>query len=172
MPQIEVEFKLDANGILVVTATDKGTGKQADIKITNSGGLDESEIERMRKEAEAHAADDKKRRELVDLKNKAEAMVHQTRTSLEEHGDKVSAESRGSIESSLSAVEAALKEDNASAIENSLAELEKNSMELGKAVYEAAASQQRADGAGDAPEDSGDDVIDAEYSVKDEDSKA
>jgi len=172
MPQIEVEFKLDANGILVVTATDKGTGKQADIKITNSGGLDEGEIERMKKEAEQHAEEDKKRRELVDLKNKAEMVVRQTQTSLEEHGDKVSSESRGAIESSLTAVEAALKEDNASAIENSLAELEKNSMELGKAVYEAAASEQRADGAGDAPAEGGDDVIDAEYSVKDEDSKA
>ncbi len=172
MPQIEVEFKLDANGILVVTATDKGTGKQADIKITNSGGLDEGEIERMRKEAEQHAEEDKKRRELVDLKNKAEAMVHQTRKSLEEHGDKVSSESRGTIENSLTAVEAALKEDNASAIEHSLAELEKNSMELGKAVYEAAASEQRADGAGDAPAEGGDDVIDAEYSVKEDDAKA
>ncbi len=172
LPQIEVEFKLDANGILVVTATDKGTGKKADIKITNSGGLDESEIDRMKQEAEQHAEEDKKRRELVDLKNKAEAMVHQTRKSLEEHGDKVSAESRGSIESSLSAVEAALKEDNASAIENALAELEKNSMELGKAVYEAAASEQRAEGAGDAPDESGDDVIDAEYSVKDDEAKS
>ena len=172
MPQIEVEFKLDANGILVVTATDKGTGKQADIKITNSGGLDETEIERMKQEAEQHAEEDKKRRELVDLKNKAEATVHQTRKALEEHGDKVSAEARGSIESSLTNVEAALKEDDAAVIEKTLEELEKNSMELGKAVYEASASEQRAEGAGDAPPAGDDDVIDAEYSVKDEDAKA
>jgi molecular chaperone DnaK len=174
MPQIEVEFKLDANGILVVTATDKGTGKQADIKITNSGGLDEGEIERMRKEAEEHAEEDKKKRELVDLKNRAEAMVHQTRKSLEEHGDKVSAESRGNIESSLSRVESALKEDDASVIESALEELEKNSMELGKAVYEATAAQQRAEGAGDAPSEPGgdDEVIDAEYSVKDDEGES
>ena len=171
MPQIDVEFKLDANGILVVTATDKGTGKQADIKITNSGGLDENEIERMRQEAEQHADEDKKRRELVDLKNKAEAMVHQTRKSLEEHGDKVSAEARGNIESSLSRVESALKEDDKDVIEKAVEELEKHSMELGKAVYEASAAEERAAGSGDAPEEGaeGDDVIDAEYSVKDED---
>jgi len=171
MPQIEVEFKIDANGILVVTATDKGTGKKADIKITNSGGLDEAEIERMRKEAEEHAEEDKKKRQLVDLKNRAEAMLHQTRKSLEEHGDKVSSEARGNIESSLTRVESALKEDDATVIEKALADLEKNSMELGKAVYEASAAEQRAAGSGDAPSGSGggDDVIDAEYSVKDDD---
>ena len=172
MPQIEVEFQIDANGILVVTATDKGTGKKADIKITNSGGLDGAEIDRMKKEAEQHAEEDKKKRELVDLKNRAEAMSHQTRKSLEEHGDKVSTEARSAIESSLNRVESALKENDKDVLEKSLADLEKNSMELGKAVYEAAASDQRAAGAGDAPAESGDDVIDAEYSVKDDDTKA
>ncbi|MEL7474060.1 MAG: molecular chaperone DnaK, partial [Planctomycetota bacterium] len=98
VPQIEVEFSLDANGILTVTATEKGTGKSADIKITNSGGLSDDEISKMKADAEAHAAEDEKRRALVDAKNKGDQFVHQTRKSLEEHADKVSAEVRGKVE--------------------------------------------------------------------------
>ncbi|MBL8761306.1 MAG: molecular chaperone DnaK, partial [Phycisphaerae bacterium] len=116
MPQIEVEFALDANGILTVTAADKATGKKADIKITNSGGLDKSEIERMKRDAEAHAAEDKARREVIDLKNKGDAMVIQTRKHLEEHGGKVSSEVRGRIESAISNVEGKIKEDDKAAL--------------------------------------------------------
>src|SRR5690606_15013250 len=112
VPQIEVEFALDANGILQVTATEKSTGKKADIKITNSGGLSKDEIERMQREAEAHAAEDKKRREIVDLKNRAEAVVHSTRQSLQEYGEKVPADVRSRIESALSNVEDKLKGDD------------------------------------------------------------
>ena len=166
VPQIEVEFSLDANGILTVTATELKTGKKADIKITNSGGLSKEEIERMQHEAEAHAADDRARRELIDLKNRAEQQVHQIRASLEEHGEKVDAGVRSTIESAISGVETALKGDDKTAIERSLAELDKASVELGKAMYEAAGSA--ADGAaGEAEPSTPDDVIDAEYEVKD-----
>ena len=167
-PQIEVEFSLDANGILTVTAADKGTGKKADIKISNSGGLSKDEIDRMKRDAEAHAAEDKARRELVDLKNRADAFVIQTRKALEEHGGKVSAETRGAVESSLSNLEAKIKGDDKVAIEAAMKELEKASMELGKVIYEQAAKEQpQAE-----PKPSGgggkDDVIDAEFKVKED----
>mgnify|MGYP006277362403 FL=1 len=180
MPQIEVEFALDANGILNVSATDKATGKSQKIEIKGSSGLDESEIERMKSEAEAHAEEDKARRELIDLKNRAEAMVHQTRKSLDEHGEKISAEVRGNIESAVSNLEDKIKGDDKAAIEAAVSELETASMELGKAVYEAEASKAQASGAagsgdGDVGADAsgsagegGDDVVDAEYTVKDE----
>ena len=173
MPQIEVEFALDANGILRVTATEKGTGKKADIRIENSGGLNADEIEKMKADAEAHAAEDKKRREVIDLKNRADAMVAATRKSLDEHGDKVSSEVRSRIESAVSNLEGKVKDESASkeAIEAALKELETASMELGKVIYEQAAAQ--AGQAGGAPGSSGtagsgDDVIDAEYEVKDD----
>jgi len=176
VPQIEVEFAIDANGILTVTAADKGTGKKADIKITNSGGLPKEEIERMKRDAEVHAAEDKKRREVVDLKNKADAFVLQTRKALEEHGGKVSADVRGQIESAISSVEEKIKGDDKEAIERAVKELEKASMELGKVVYEAEAAKAAGaagTGAGTAEPKTGasgkkDDVIDAEFEVKDE----
>ncbi|MEI7657596.1 MAG: molecular chaperone DnaK [Phycisphaerae bacterium] len=168
-PQIEVEFSLDANGILTVTAADKGTGKKADIKISNSGGLSKDEIDRMKRDAEAHAAEDKARRELVDLKNRADAFVIQTRKALEEHGGKVSAETRGAVESALSNLESKIKGDDKPAIEAAMKELEKASMELGKVIYEQAAKEQpqaepKPAGGGGAK----DDVIDAEFKVKED----
>ncbi len=174
MPQIDVEFAIDANGILTVTATDRATQKKADIKITNSGGLSKEEIERMKRDAELHAEEDKKRRELVDLKNRADAFLLQTRKSLEEHGDKVSAETRGQIESAMSNLEDKLKGDDAAAVEAAMRQLEQASMELGKAVYEAeAAKAAGATAAGGAPAGEagkkpagGDETIDAEFEVK------
>jgi molecular chaperone DnaK len=182
VPQIEVEFAIDANGILTVVATDKGTGKKGDIKITNSGGLSKDEIDRMKRDAEMHAAEDKKRREVVDLKNKADAFVIQTRKAMEEHGGKVSPEARGQIESAISNLETALKGEDKDAIERTMKELEKASMELGKAVYEAEAAKQKGaagptDGAAGGGGSGGgaggkkggkDDVIDAEFEVKDD----
>jgi len=171
-PQIEVEFALDANGILQVTATDKGTGKKADIRIENSGGLDSGEIDKMKADAEAHAEEDKKRRELVDLKNRADGTIAQIRKSVEEHGEKVTPEIRSSIESAISSLETKLKDESVTseAIEAGLKELEAASMELGKVIYEASAAEAgegapEAD-ASSAPSDP--DVIDAEYEVKDE----
>jgi molecular chaperone DnaK len=169
VPQIEVEFAIDSNGILTVTAMDKATGKKADIKITNSGGLNKDEIEKMKRDAEQHAATDKARREMVDLKNKADAMVIATRKSLEEHGARVGPDVRAKIESALSTVESRLKGDDKKALEIAMEELEKASMELGKIVYE-----QSSKGAGASAEpkpEAGaaqgkDDVIDAEFKVK------
>ncbi len=166
MPQIEVEFALDANGILQVTATEKKTGKKADIRIENSGGLSSDEIEKMKADAEAHAAEDKKRREVVDLKNRADAMIASTRKSLDEHGSKVSAEVRSKIESAVSNLESKVKDESAGkeSIEAALKELENASMELGKVIYEQTAAQAGSSAKGS----NGDDVIDAEYEVKDD----
>lgn len=170
-PQIEVEFALDANGILQVTATDKGTGKKADIRIENSGGLDSADIDKMKADAEAHAEEDKKRRELVDLKNRADGMIAQVRKSLEEHGEKVSAEVRSKIESAASDLETKVKDENITkeALEAGLKELEEASMELGKVVYEQAAAEQQASGGAASSGNGGsDDVIDADFEVKDD----
>ncbi|MBS0190280.1 MAG: molecular chaperone DnaK [Phycisphaerales bacterium] len=174
VPQIEVEFALDANGILTVTATDKASGKKADIKITNSGGLSKDEIDRMKRDAEAHAAEDKSRREVIDLKNKGEAMLIQTRKALEEHGGKVSPEVRGKVESALSNLESKLKGDDKAPIEAAIKELDTASMELGKVMYEeaskkgAAPGEQAAGATGSTDGAKKDDVIDAEFKVKDE----
>ena len=172
MPQIEVEFAIDANGILNVSATDKATGKSHNIQITGSSGMDKDEIERMKSDAETHAAEDKNRRELIELKNQAEQVSHQVRSQLEEHGDKVTPETRSNIESALSNLESKLKEDDRAAIEAAMKQLNDSSMELGKAVYEATSAEQPEaaageDAGGTAPEPA-DDVIDAEYEVKDE----
>ncbi|MCH8344633.1 MAG: molecular chaperone DnaK [Planctomycetes bacterium] len=173
LPQIEVEFSIDANGILNVSATDKATSKSQSIEITGSTGLSEQEIEKMKTEAQEHAIEDKARRELVDLKNQAEHLVYTTRKSLEEHGEKVSAEARGSIESAISNLEDKIKEDDKAAIEAALKQLNDAAIELGKAVYEATSSTVGAgstEGAPDASVESkpDEDVIDAEYEVKDD----
>ena len=168
LPQIEVEFAIDANGILNVTATDKATGKKQEIRITGSSGLSKDEVERMRKEAEQNAAADKVRRELVDLRNQGEAAAYSTRKALEEHGGKISAEARGKIEAAVSNLETVLKGEDKAAMTAALKTLNDASAELGKAVYEAA-SKGAAPGAESAGAKSGgkDDVIDAEYEVKD-----
>ena len=172
MPQIEVEFALDANGILSVSATDKGTGKSQNIEIKGSSGLSESEIEKMKADAEANAESDKKQRELVDLRNQAEAVVHQTRKQLEEHGEKVSPEVRGKIESALSNVEDKVKGDDAAAIKAALESLNTETQELGKAVYEATAGAGAGGGGSEPPAGAtagsaaDDDIVDAEYEVK------
>ncbi|MEM9415339.1 MAG: molecular chaperone DnaK [Planctomycetota bacterium] len=168
-PQIEVTFELDANGILNVKAVDKATNKEQSIEITGSSGLSDAEVEQMKKDAEAHAEEDKKKRELVDLKNQADQVVFQTRKQLDEYGDKVEADVRGKIESSLSNLEDKIKGDDADAIKAALENLNKEVMELGAAINAAAQqdaggdAQPGADAAGGASDD---DVIDAEYEVK------
>ena len=167
MPQIEVEFAIDANGILNVAATDKGTGKSQDIEITGSSGLSEEEIEKMKKDAEQHASEDEARRAVVDTKNEAESIVYATKKSLEEYGEKVGTEDRSNIESAISNLEDKLKGDDIDAIKSAMTQLNDASLELGKAVYEAT----KATGAGkdDSSKSDGDeDVIDAEYEVKDD----
>ncbi len=177
MPQVEVEFSIDVNGILNVSATDKATGKSQSIEITGSTGLSETEIEQMKKDAEEHAGEDKARRELIDARNQAEQIIYATKKSLEEHGDKVSTEARGNIESAISNLEDKLKGDDRSAIDAALKQLNDSAIELGKAVYEATAAEAKTGGTaagspGETPDTSGggvgDDVIDAEYEVKDD----
>ncbi|MGP1345302.1 MAG: molecular chaperone DnaK [Phycisphaerales bacterium] len=175
MPQIEVKFKIDANGILNVSATDKATGKSQNIEIKGSTGLSDEEIERMKREAETHASEDKARRELIDLKNKGEQAVYQARKALDEHADKVEPATRGKIESAISNLETKLKDDSKEAIEAALKELETASMELGKVIYEAEAAKAKSAGANNAAadgkpssKDSSDDVVDAEFKVKDD----
>ncbi|MDG2095190.1 MAG: molecular chaperone DnaK, partial [Phycisphaerales bacterium] len=169
MPQIEVEFGIDANGILNVSATDKATGKSQDIQITGSSGLSKDEIEKMKQDAENNAGDDKARRDLIEVKNQAEQIVYATRKQLEEHGAKVDAEIRSTIESNVANLEDKLKGDDKDAIEAAVKQLNDSATELGKAVYEAAAAE--APEANEEPEASAgdsDDVIDAEYEVKDD----
>lgn len=167
MPQIEVEFAIDANGILNVAATDKGTGKSQDIEITGSSGLSEEEIERMKKDAEQHASEDEARRAVIDSKNEAESIIYATKKSLEEYGDKVGAEDRSNIESAISNLEDKLKGDDIDAIKSALSQLNDASLELGKAVYEATKASGAGTG-GSSKSDGDEDVIDAEYEVKDD----
>ncbi|MEY3144213.1 MAG: chaperone protein DnaK [Planctomycetota bacterium] len=167
MPQIEVEFAIDANGILNVSATDKASGKKQEIRITGSSGLSKDDIEKMKREAEANAAADKQRRELVDLRNQAEQIVYGTKKTLTDLGDKVPAATRSAVESAISNVEERVKGDDAAAIQKSLDALNQAAQELGKISYESAKAggPGTAGAAGDAPKK--DDVIDAEYEVKD-----
>jgi molecular chaperone DnaK len=180
IPQIEVAFDIDANGILNVSAKDMGTGKQQSIEIKSSSGLNEQEIEKMKKEAETHAEEDKKKREVIDLKNQADQLIYSTEKTLKEHGDKVSAETRGKIESALNNLKEAVKGDNADAIKKATENLATASQELGKVLYEEAAKKQAAPGPsggaeqppppppeGEVKRKGGDDVIDAEFEAKD-----
>ncbi len=175
IPQIEVAFDIDANGIVNVSATDKGTGKEQQIRIQASGGLSDSDIDRMVQEAEEHAEEDKTRREAVETKNHAEALVNQVEKSLSEHGDKISEEEKSEIESDLAALKEALEGDDTAAITAKFEALSNSSMKLGEAIYKAeqasAEGAAAADGAG--PSDPGDDtIVDADFEeVEDEDER-
>jgi molecular chaperone DnaK len=175
VPQIEVTFKIDVNGILAVSAKDKGTGKEANINVQNSGGLSKDEIEKMKRDAEAHEAEDKKRREVVDLKNQGDTLIFSTEKTLTEYGDKVPAEIRSEIDSALSNLKEQVKGEDSEAIKRSIDNLQKASYKLGEHIYKATGSAPGADagagGAGpEAQSDRGtgagkkkdDDVIDAE----------
>jgi len=172
VPQVEVEFSIDANGILNVSATDKATSKKQEIKITGSSGLSKDEVERMRKDAEAHEAEDKKRRELIDTKNRAEQVAYQVKKQLEELGAKVPAETRTKIEGAVSNLEDKLKGDDQSAIEAALNNLMNAAGELQQAASAAGAAGAVATGSGTEGGAKKDDVIDAEYEVTDDGKKA
>ncbi len=163
MPQIEVTFDIDANGIVNVSAKDKATGKEQQIRIQASGGLSEADIEKMVKDAEANAAEDKKRREAVDAKNQADGLVHSTEKALAEHGSKVEESERRAIEDAVSDLKEALKGDDAEAIKAKTNTLAQASMKLGEAMYK---QQAEADAAKDAAKD---DVVDAEFTEVDDD---
>jgi molecular chaperone DnaK len=165
MPQIEVTFDIDANGIVNVSAKDKATGKEQQIRIQASGGLSEADIDKMVKDAEANAVADKKRREAVDAKNHADALVHSTEKALAEHGSKIAETERRSIEDAVSDLKEALKGDDAEAIKAKTNTLAQASMKLGEAMYK---QQAEADAAKDAAKD---DVVDAEFTEVDDDKK-
>ncbi len=163
MPQIEVTFDIDANGIVNVSAKDKATGKEQQIRIQASGGLSEADIQKMVKDAEANAAEDKKRREAVDAKNHADALVHSTEKALGEHGSKIPETDRRAIEDAVSDLKEALKGDDAEAIKAKTNTLAQASMKLGEAMYK---QQAESDAAKDAAKD---DVVDAEFTEVDDD---
>src|SRR5213076_212665 len=123
LPQIEVTFNVDVNGILTVSAKDLGTAKENKITVQNAGGLSKEEIEKMKRDAEAHAAEDKKRREVIDLKNQGENLAYTTEKSLKDYGEKVSADVRGNIESAINQLKDALKSDDGDRIKKSMENL-------------------------------------------------
>ncbi len=171
VPQIEVTFDIDANGIVNVSAKDKGTGKEHQIRIQASGGLSDADIEKMVKDAEANAENDKKRRALVEARNQAEGLVHSSEKSLKDYGEKVSEEDRTAISEAIAALKTAAEGDDVEAINAATSTLAEVSMKLGQAMYEA--SQQEAaekDAAADAAMDS--DVVDADFEEIDEDDDA
>ncbi|WP_311489368.1 Hsp70 family protein, partial [uncultured Corynebacterium sp.] len=160
-------FDIDANGIVHVTAKDKGTGKENTIKIQDGSGLSQDEIDQMIKDAEAHAEEDKKRREEQEVRNSAESTVYQTRKFVEDNKDKVSEDIQNKVEEAAKAVDEALKGDDIEAIKDAMEKLSAESQEMGKAIYESEAAQ--AGEAGDAENAGSEDpnVVDAE--VVDED---
>jgi len=172
VPQIEVAFDIDANGIVNVSAKDKATGKEQQIRIQASGGLSETDIEKMVKDAEAHAEEDKKRKAAVEAKNHAEALVHSTEKALSEHGSKVGDAERTAIENAMADLKEALKGDDADAIQQKSNTLAQASMKLGEAMYKAQQEGQGAQpGADAAPGEKKEDVVDAEFTEVDDDKK-
>jgi molecular chaperone DnaK len=173
VPQIEVTFDIDANGIVNVSATDKATGKEQSIRIQASGGLTDADIDRMVKEAESHAEEDKKRRELVEVKNQAEALVHSTERMLKDYGDKVPAGDKALVEAAVSDLKAVIQGEDRDAIKTKTDALGQASMKLGEAMYQASQGQAGAGGAGPSAEAGPDDkVVDVDFEeVKDDDSK-
>jgi molecular chaperone DnaK len=176
VPQIEVTFDIDANGIVNVSARDKGTGKEQQIRIQASGGLSEADIEKMVKDAESHAEEDKKRKAQVEAKNHAEALIHSTEKALAEHGSKVGEGERKAIENGIADLKEALKGDDADAIQAKTNALAQASMKLGEAMYKAqqdggqpGAGGPGAAGGGDAGKK--EDVVDAEFTEVDDDKK-
>jgi molecular chaperone DnaK len=162
VPQIEVTFDIDANGIVNVHARDKGTGKEQQIRIQASGGLSDAEIEKMVHDAETHAEEDKKRRALVDARVEAERQIHAAEKSVAEFGDKVSEADKSAIEAATADVKKALEGEDAAAIQAKTTALVQASMKLGEAMYKAA-------GEAEAGEAGAEDVVDADFEEVDDD---
>jgi len=171
MPQIEVTFDIDANGIVSVSAKDKGTGKEQKITIQASGGLSDEDIERMVKEAEENAEADRKRRELVETRNQAEALIHSTKKSLEEHSDKVDPTTVEAIELSIKALEEAMESDDAGKIKSLSQDLTEAAMKLGEAIYKAQAEEGGDSEEEDGPKPVDEDIVDADFEDVDDDRK-
>jgi molecular chaperone DnaK len=178
VPQVEVTFDIDANGIVNVSARDKATNKEQQIRIQASGGLSEGDIERMVKDAEAHAEEDKKRKAQVEAKNQAEALIHTTERALAEHGSKVGETERRAIENAMADLKEAIKGDDAEAIRAKTNTLAQASMKLGEAMYAQAQQGAGGPGPGDGAAPGGssgsgakEDVVDAEFTEVDDDKK-
>ncbi len=171
VPQIEVTFDIDANGIVNVGAKDKATAKEQSIRIQANGGLSDADIERMVREAEANKADDEKRKAVIEARNQADAVVHSTEKALAEHGDKVTADEKAAIETALAEAKTALEGDDAEAINTKSQALIQASMKLGEAMYKAQAGGEAGSEEASAPADDG--VVDAEFEeVSDDDKKS
>src|SRR5262249_28159811 len=174
MPQIEVTFDIDANGIVQVSAKDKATGKEQQIRIQASGGLSEADIDKMVKDAEAHAEEDKKRRELVEAKNQADGLIHSTEQTLAEAGDKVPAGEKEAVASAIQALKDVVGSDDAGAIKAKTEALAQLAMKLGEAMYRAqqeTGAQPGGPGAGPHGGPGGghdDKVVDADFEEVDE----
>ncbi|MET1038922.1 MAG: Hsp70 family protein, partial [Aeromicrobium sp.] len=166
VPQIEVTFDIDANGIVNVSAKDRGTGKEQSMTITGGSALSKDDIDKMVKDAEQYAEDDKKRREEVETRNQAESLSHSTEKFLAENGDKVGDEVKTEVQADLDALNEALKGEDADAIQAAVTKLGESSSKMGEAMYAAAAAEAQAAGTdaptADAPADDDDDVVDAE----------
>jgi molecular chaperone DnaK len=171
VPQIEVTFDIDANGIVNVSAKDKGTGKEQQIKIQASGGLSEADIDQMVKDAEKFAEEDKKRKEAAEARNQADSLVHATEKQLEEHGDKIDAALKGEVEAAVAEAKTALEGDDVDAINAKAQALTQVAMKMGQSIYEREQANASADGDADAPKKDDEDVVDAEFSEVDEDNK-
>ena len=172
LPQIEVTFDIDANGIVSVGAKDKGTGKEQQVTIQASGGLSDTDIEQMVKDAEDNAEADKERRELIEAKNQAESLIHSTEKSMEEHADKVDPTTIEAIELAIVALKDEIDTDNADKIKSGIQNVTEAAMKLGEAIYKNAQEE-----AGDEPAaaDEGpidDDIVDAEFEDLDGDKRA
>ncbi|MBE9486032.1 MAG: Hsp70 family protein, partial [Chloroflexi bacterium] len=166
VPQIEVTFDIDANGILHVSAKDLGTGKEQSIQITASSGLSDEEINRMVKDAEAHAGEDKKKRELIEARNQADGLIYTTEKSLSEHGEKLDSATKKQIEDALAELKTAMEADDAEVIQKKSEALAQASHKLAEVMY--AQSQQEGEGADAASGSAEGDVVDAEFEDVDE----
>ncbi len=174
MPQIEVTFDIDANGIVAVGALDKGTGKEQKITIQASGGLSDDDIDKMVKDAEENAEADKERRELVDAKNQAESLIHSTEKSIEEHSDKVDPTTVEAIELAIAALKDELETEDAGKIKAGIQNVTEAAMKLGEAIYKAAQDDGEAEDVAAAADEGpdGDDIVDAEFEDLDDDKRA
>jgi len=167
VPQIEVTFDIDANGIVKVTAKDKGTGKQQQITISGSTALSDDEVDRMVKDAESHAEEDKAKKDEIEVRNQTDSLAYSTEQTLNELGDKVPADTKANVEAALAEAKSALEGTDLEAIKAASEKLQQAGYKLAEIVY-SDQENQTAPGAGTTPDAGGDDVVDADYEVVDE----
>jgi len=171
VPQIEVTFDIDANGIVNVSAKDKATGKEQQIRIQASGGLSEQDIEQMVKDAEAHAEEDKKRKELIDAKNQADSLIYSTEKALAEHGEKIEAGEKSTIEGVVAELKSAVEAEDLEQIQAKTQELASVSMKLGEAMYQSSGGDESGGTGGGEAGGGQEDVVDADFEEVDDDKK-